>query len=60
MLANSWEIPENEGRLSMKVKWQRLAAIALMAAALPSLGLAKPVTREDLVNAQSNAGEWLS
>ena len=37
-----------------------LVALALMAVALPSIAHAKPVTTEDLVKAQENAGEWLT
>ena len=35
-------------------------ALALMTFALPSFACAKPVTSEDLVKAQENAGEWLT
>ena len=37
-----------------------LVALALMTVALPSIAHAKPVTTEDLVKAQENAGEWLT
>ncbi len=44
----------------MKTAWHRLMALALMTVALPSFAHAKPVTSEDLVKAQENAGEWLT
>ena len=37
-----------------------LVALALITVALPSIACAKPVTSEDLVKAQENAGEWLT
>ena len=37
-----------------------LVALALIIVALPSIAHAKPVTSEDLVKAQENAGEWLT
>ena len=37
-----------------------LVALALMTVALPSIAYAKPVTTDDLVKAQDNAGEWLT
>ena len=37
-----------------------LVALALMTVALPSIAHAKPVTTEDLLKAQENAGEWLT
>ena len=37
-----------------------LVALALTTVALPSFAHAKPVTSEDLVKAQENAGEWLT
>ena len=37
-----------------------LVALALMTVALPLFAHAKPVTTEDLVKAQENAGEWLT
>ena len=37
-----------------------LVALALMTVAPPSIAHAKPVTTEDLVKAQENAGEWLT
>ena len=42
------------------MKPTRLVALALITVALPSLAHAKPVTSEDLVKAQENAGEWLT
>ena len=37
----------------------RLVALALTIFALPLIAHAKPVTREDLLKAQDNGGEWL-
>jgi alcohol dehydrogenase (cytochrome c) len=44
----------------MKSTWHSFMALALMTVALPSFAQAKPVTSEDLVKAQENAGEWLT
>jgi alcohol dehydrogenase (cytochrome c) len=44
----------------MKTTWHSLVALALTTVALPSFAYAKPVTSEDLVKAQENAGEWLT
>ena len=44
----------------MKNTWHSLMALALMTVALPTFAHAEPVTSEDLVKAQENAGEWLT
>ena len=40
----------------MKTTWHSLMALALMTVALPTFAHAEPVTSEDLVKAQENAG----